>query len=876
MREMSFLAIFLGIIIGVVFGVANAYIGLKVGMTVSASIPAAVISMALLRGLLRRGNVRENNIVQTIGSVGESLAAGMIFVIPAFFILAINNPVNPPSYWEIVIWSTLGGLLGVLFMVPLRRLLIVREHEKLPYPEGTACAEVLESGDEGGRAARLVFWGLIVGGFFELIRGLGFVLEQAKQRLPLLRTEASLDTSPALLGVGYILGIRVAGYLLAGATLGWFVIIPLIAWYGDSVTHPIAPATVPISQLTPEDLWSNYVRYIGAGAVVLGGLLSLLRSLGTIGGSLFNVFGGRGTGERTDRDIPSLILLLLLVGVGAAMWYLSNPDLPPLPVSMTGETGAAVESLSWYQRIFAGLTPPYINPLIHNLPVIACIIGFAFFFVTVSSRLVGVVGSSSNPASGMTIATILGTAVIVVAYSGDLGLSGLEQKLAILSVGAFVCIAICVAGDTSQDLKTGFLVKATPWKQQVAEIIGVLTAAFALAGVIYLINATYGFDQNANPNAPLAPQARLMSTLVDGVVDGNLPWELIAIGIASALIVEFLGIPSLPFAVGLYLPFYLSAPIAVGGVIRWLMDRKGKVSNQSHDPGVLASSGLVAGHGIMGVLLVGVAAFIGWYWQDPRYAAPKYDDNIKQWVSFDPNANTWVTKDPNGSPLAIFWDNEHSHWTKGEPPVYTPPTDPNIVVHPMGELVAPHHLMPWLTEKFAFMQMEHGLRPLKYEQVPPEVYASLPANEKQYLFAGDYAVDWFKLLPLAPFAIMTIWLLLVAAQRGVRPTITSSDGPKGGGGGRGSGPEPAPVPKPSEAAKAYAYKPPKPSTLPTSVPTPAAPATSTKPPAADQPIPLSDAPPAAKPVTAPKPPASTEPSSGSSLFKREEEQDNEK
>jgi uncharacterized oligopeptide transporter (OPT) family protein len=798
MREFSLLAIFLGVIIGIIFGAANAYIGLKVGMTVSASIPAAVISMALLRGLLRRGNIRENNIVQTVGSVGESLAAGMIFVIPAFFILAINNPVDPPSYWEIVIWSTLGGLLGVLFMVPLRRMLIVREHEKLPYPEGTACAEVLESGDEGGRSARLVMWGLIVGSFFELVRGLGFVLEQAKQRLPVIRSEVSLDTSPALLGVGYILGIRVAGYLLAGATLGWFVIIPLISWYGDSVTDPIAPADVPISSLSPEDIWDNYVRYIGAGAVVLGGLISLLRSLGVVGSSLFNIFGGRGTGERTDRDIPTLLLLLLLAGVGTAMWYLSNPDLPPLPTVMTGEAGA--ENLPWYQQLFAGLKPPYINPLIHSIPVIACIIGFSFFFVTVSSRLVGVVGSSSNPASGMTIATILGTAVIIVAYSGDLGLDGLQQKLAILSVGAFVCIAICVAGDTSQDLKTGYLVKATPWKQQIAEIIGIFTAAFALAGVVALINSTYGFDQAANPNAPLAPQARLMSTLVDGVVDGNLPWELILIGIAAALIVEFLGIPSLPFAVGLYLPFYLSSPIAVGGLVRWLMDRRGKARNEGHDPGVLASSGLVAGHGVMGVLLVAAAAFIGWYWQDPRYAAPKYNENLQQWVQFDPAANTWVTDDPN-SVLSIYLDGD-GKWLKGDAPVYTPSTDPNVVEQPVGDLVSPHHLMPWMTEKFDFLEMEYGLRSLAYDQVPADQRATLTAAEKHHRFTGVYAVDWYQLLPLAPFLVMTLWLLLVAAQRGSRPLITDGDSPDGGdgddsGGGGDSGRPPHPEPNPT-------------------------------------------------------------------------------
>ncbi|MCH7700200.1 MAG: oligopeptide transporter, OPT family [Planctomycetes bacterium] len=626
MREFTPLSILLGVIIGILFGAANAYIGMKVGMTVSASIPAAVISMAILRGLLKRGTLLENNMVQTIGSVGESLAAGMIFTIPALFIfsqIATNNANDLaaqglfeesrlaaeeaekmlPAFLEMTVWGAVGGLLGVLFMVPLRRMLIVKEHKTLPYPEGTACAGVLKSGERGGASAKTVFTGLGVGAVYEFVRGLGFWKDEAVQRLPLLKTDFALATEPALLGVGYILGSRIAGYMLGGAVLGWFVIIPAIAMFGASATEPIAPeTTLLISQMDPGLLWTRYLRFIGAGAVVLGGILALLRSLGTIGRSVFHMFGGGGTGERTDRDIPTWILFLLLIGLGAAMWYF---------------------------------------PQIHlqKLAVIVPVIVFAFFFVTVSSRLVGIVGSSSNPASGMTIATLLGTALIAV-YLFDM--TGATAKFAIISVGALVCIAICVAGDCSQDLKTGFLLKATPWKQQVGEIVGILTATAAIAGVVWLCNDTYGFFKDADhPNALLAPQANLMKLVVEGIVDRHLPWELILAGMAAALVVEMLGVPSLPFAVGLYLPLSLSTPIMVGGLLNWGVNRKRRKKKeiQADDHGILAASGLVAGQGLVGVLFVAVAATVGWLWHDPivhpAYPAssslftPKY---VKDWT----------------------------------------------------------------------------------------------------------------------------------------------------------------------------------------------------------------------------------------------------
>lgn len=745
MRELTPLAILLGVLIGIVFGAANAYIGLKVGMTISASIPAAVISMAVLRGLLRRGTILENNIVQTVGSVGESLAAGMIFTIPALFIFAYadNRPEMAPSFWEMTLWGALGGLLGVFFMIPLRRMLIVKEHGKLPYPEGTACAEVLEAGQAGGVSAKTVFWGLGVGAVYEFFRGLGFWAETARQRLPLIKSEMSLATEPALLGVGYILGIRVAGYMLGGAVLGWFVIIPAIAMFGADATAPMYPELKSvISRMTPGELHQQYVRYIGAGAVVLGGVVSLLKSLGTIGGSLFHMFAGGGTRERTDRDIPTVVLVLAVAGIGYAMWHLAGMSFP--------QVGTVLD------------------PLFRNVTVIACVIAFGFFFATVSSRLVGIVGGSSNPASGMTIATLLGTALII---TNTMQLDPIVAKVAIISVGALVCICICMAGDTSQDLKTGFLLKATPWKQQIAQMIGVLTATAVLAGVLWLVDANYGFsnEHGDHPNAFLAPQANLMKMLVAGVVDAKLPWELILIGIATALIVEMLGIPSLPFAVGLYLPLSLSTPIMVGGVLRWAVDKWRRPSANSHSPGILAASGLVAGHGLMGVTFVGVAALVGWWWNDPRFVPPKYDEATQRWVDFDPQADAWTYTDQSRD-SRVYFSEQSGEWIYGEPPLpataSAPTTRPGNEAPAKiarGERVVPRHFYPWLAKRFKLFEPEYGLRPHRYETGR---------------FTGDYALDWWQLLPLLPFGLMASWLALTAWRREDDP----STGPPAGAG----------------------------------------------------------------------------------------------
>ncbi|MBU1937644.1 oligopeptide transporter, OPT family, partial [bacterium] len=449
--ESTLQAYVLGIILGMVFAAANAYLGLYVGMTVSASIPAAVISMAILRQIMKRGTILENNIVQTIASTGESLAAGVIFTIPAFFIWHATRPdIAIPSLLKIGYLILLGGILGTLGMIPLRRYLIKREHGILPYPEGTACAEVLIAGEKGGAQAKKVLWGVLTGGIYKLALGLGIWTKDLIWQLSApKRAYFGVDAIPALLGVGYILGPRTSAVLLAGGALGSLVLVPVIAFFGAETTHAIFPSTRElISAMTGEDIHSVYVRYIGAGAVTMGGILSLLKILPALGKSLFS--GLRGLGQkkieksseqvRTDRDLPN--------------WFVVGGSI-------------LVALLVWI------MTPA--TPLIAALVIV-----FGFIFILVSSRIVGIVGSSSNPVSGMTIATLLGTALLFV----NIGFIGVSGMVAALMVGAVVCIAVCAAGDMSQDLKTGFLVGATPWKQQVAEFAGVLSAAIIVGAVV--------------------------------------------------------------------------------------------------------------------------------------------------------------------------------------------------------------------------------------------------------------------------------------------------------------------------------------------------------------------------------------------------------
>lgn len=564
--ELTPMSVILGIVLAVVFGGANAYLGLRVGMTVSASIPAAVLSMGIIRVILRRDSILENNIVQTIGSAGESVAAGAIFTLPALFMWAFEGGISTPSLAEIALITLIGGAIGVLFMIPLRSALIVQEHGRLPYPEGKACAEVLMAGEEGGSKAGTVFAGLGIAALYKFIAdGLKVVPSEVSYEIKSYKGSGiGMDVLPALLGVGFICGARVSSYLLAGGVIGWFVIMPLIALFGADLT--IFPASVPVSQLSPDGIWSNYIRYIGAGAVAAGGIMSLIKNLPLIVKTFreaLSRYGSRDVRDdsRLGRDIP-MNLTILGVGVLAiAMWLI-----PAVPVNLLGA-------------------------------IIIVVLGF--FFATVSSRMVGIVGSSNNPVSGMAIATLLVTTMILKA-SGTIGTAGMAASIAI---GSVICIIAAIAGDTSQDLKTGYIVGATPWKQQAGELIGVVVSAVTIGGVLYLLNAAWRYGSTELP----APQATLMKMVVEGVMNGNLPWVLVFSGVGIAIVVEILGIPVLPFAVGLYLPIYLSTPMMVGGLVRLYFERKKSDSEEEKkrktNNGVLYCSGLIAGEGLVGILL---------------------------------------------------------------------------------------------------------------------------------------------------------------------------------------------------------------------------------------------------------------------------------
>ena len=559
--ELSVVSVILGILLAVLFGGANAYLGLRVGMTVSASIPAAVISMGVIRFILRRDSILENNIVQTIGSAGESVAAGAIFTLPAIFMWADEGGVAYPSLAEIALITLVGGILGVLFMIPLRTALIVKEHGTLPYPEGTACAEVLLAGESGGAKASTVFTGLGIAAVYKFIAdGLkAFPSEVAFEIKAYKGSGIGMDTLPALLGVGYICGPKISSYLLAGGTVAWFALMPLIALFGGDMV--MFPGTEPISTFSPDAIWSTYIRYIGAGAVACGGILSLIKSLPMIVRTFRDAMKGLKAGRDSDnsRTAQDLSMNIVLIGIGViaiAMWLI-----PAIPVNLIGA-----------------------------IIIVIC----GFFFATVSSRMVGIVGSSNNPVSGMAIATLL-IATMLLKASGMIGYPGMVSAIAI---GTVICIIAAVAGDTSQDLKTGYIVGATPKKQQIGELIGVVVSALAIGGILYLFNNAWSYGTSELP----APQAMLMKMVVEGVMGGNLPWNLVFVGVGIAIVVEILGIPVLPFAVGLYLPIYLSTPMMVGGLVRWFFERKGG-HKEGIDRGVLYCSGLIAGEGLVGILL---------------------------------------------------------------------------------------------------------------------------------------------------------------------------------------------------------------------------------------------------------------------------------
>ncbi len=575
--ELTAVSIIIGLILAVVFGAANAYLGLRVGMTVSASIPAAVISMGILRILLKRNSVLESNIVQTMGSAGESVAAGAIFTLPALYLWASEGVSEEPSILTVSLIALVGGLLGVFFMVPLRNALIVKEHGVLPYPEGTACADVLLAGESGGANAKSVFVGMGLSAIVKFIVD-GLKLIPATISIPVkpLRTAFSGQPYPALLSVGYICGIKISSYMFAGGMLGWFIIIPiLVLGFGDTV---LFPATVSIAEVYaengPDAIWSSYIRYIGAGAVAMGGIISLIKSIPLIIRTFKDTIKslkGESTKAtlRTEQDLPFPIIIGAIAFLTLAVWLL-----PMIPVSFLGAL---------------------------------IIVIFGFFFATVSSRMVGLVGSSNNPVSGMAIATLLVTTFILKAT----GTTGAAGMIAAISIGSVICIVAAIAGDTSQDLKTGYILGATPKKQQIAEVLGVAVSAFTIGYVLILLNSAYGFGSEEIS----APQATLMKMIVEGVMSNQLPWILIGVGALIALVVEICRISVLPFAIGLYLPLELSTTIMLGGVIRHLIDKRKtdyEKENSDTDAGVLFSSGMIAGEGLVGILLailtvVGVA-----------------------------------------------------------------------------------------------------------------------------------------------------------------------------------------------------------------------------------------------------------------------------
>ncbi len=572
--ELTVTSIIMGIILAVVFGAANAYLGLRVGMTVSASIPAAVIAMGVIRVVMRKNSILESNIVQTIGSAGESLAAGAIFTLPALFLWAAEGVAEKPSLIEITLIALIGGLLGVFFMVPLRNALIVKEHGILPYPEGTACAEVLLAGEEGGANASTVFAGMGFAAFFKLIiDGLKAVPGEVSFRVKGFAGEIGTQIYPAVMSVGYICGPRISSYMFAGGVMSWLVLIPLIVFFGESAT--IYPGTVAIGEMFAEGgasaIWSSYIRYIGAGALACGGIISLIKSLPLIVRTFRDAVknmgsAGKASGVRTENDINIKFVVAAIVILTLLVWLV-----PAIPVTLLGAIVVVV---------------------------------FGFFFATVSSRMVGLVGSSNNPVSGMAIATLL-IATLILKLTGMEGSAGMTAAIAI---GSIICIVAAISGDTSQDLKTGYLLGATPKKQQYGEIIGVVASALAIGATLYLLDSAWGFGTEELA----APQATLMKMIIEGVMSAELPWHLVFVGVFIAVLVEVVGIPVLPFAIGVYLPVQLNACIMVGGLIRLILDKK-KGSEEKKksiiSDGILYCSGMIAGEGLAGILLAVLAVF---------------------------------------------------------------------------------------------------------------------------------------------------------------------------------------------------------------------------------------------------------------------------
>jgi putative OPT family oligopeptide transporter len=569
-----------GVVLGIVFGAANAYLGLRVGMTVSASIPAAVMTVAAFRLFRSGGTILEANLSQTVASASTSLATGTIFTIPALFLWGLV-----PPYHQVVGLAFLGALLGLSAMIPLRRLLIVNAHDELPYPEGTACAEVLRAtsgaAEGGASASAWIFRGMAVGAAVKLLISLAQLFPgELRAALPVLpKAELALEVAPALLGVGYILGYRQASVCVAGALISAVTLTPLIAWLGGGLTAPLYPETQRlVADMDATAIWSRYVRYIGAGSVAAAGILTVLRGLPTMWGAFAAVArglrrdtgGAAGLGERTDRDLPA--------------WF------------VFGGVATVVLVAGLVPGVFAGGMAPL------QRAVLAAGVGcFGVLFVAVAARIVGLVGVSSQPTSGIALVTLLGTAGVFAAA----GWVDTGARAGVLTVGTIVALAASKAGDISQDLKTGWLVGATPARQQLGQLIGAAFACWAVAATVMLLGSAYEFGSRDIP----APQATLMKTIIEGVLAGELPWGLVLTGAGLSIGAMLCGVSGLAFAIGVYLPLATMAPLYVGGCVRRLAERgRGPAAKERVDTGVLAASGLVAGEGLAGVLVAGLVA----------------------------------------------------------------------------------------------------------------------------------------------------------------------------------------------------------------------------------------------------------------------------
>lgn len=572
--ELTVPAIILGAILAIVFGAANAYLGLRMGTTIAASIPAAVISMCVLRVMLKHTSILENNVVQTIASAGEAVATGIIFTLPAWFYWVREGKTTMPGLATITVLAMCGGFFGILFMVPFRYALIVKEHETLPYPEGTACAQVLLAGEKGSSNGKPLFLGIALAALFKFITGMLKVIpEEIWLKIKSLHTACAVDLSAAFIAVGYICGINIGCYMVAGALLGWFVLIPAITLFGADTI--IFPAKVTVSALYADGgafaIWSNYIRYIGAGGVAVAGIFSLAKNLPMLVSTFTQSISGiKGSGrtntvyDRTNEDIPAKVIIFATLIIATALCLL-----PFVPMSI--------------------------------LPVLLAII-FAFFFACVSSKIVGLIGASNNPGSSMTIASLI-ISIPILKLAGH---SGVPAMVTAISLGAIVCTATAVAADTSQDLKTGYILGATPKKMQLGELCGIFIFSFFMGSILILMDKAWGFGSAELP----APQATMMKMIIEGMMSGQLPWGLICIGGFVTCAVELLGIPSLSVAMGMYLPFPLSATILCGGIIKYVTDKLNTRRNDGKEnpdsasnTGILFCSGLIAGEGLLGILM---------------------------------------------------------------------------------------------------------------------------------------------------------------------------------------------------------------------------------------------------------------------------------